>query len=247
MTFKELLTKTNYAMIYKYLLKYSYYTNSYEYTSFSHKKQLKIKYALKRKYYKFYNYMKNLKEIPNEDKVIVISKLFNEKDGYKNGFTYSTFVVYKSEVLKKNNGSLTLWNGDENNRVEHYSIETEDFNEVLSYTICPNSLKLNYNLIAALIFIEITMHGFTKNTVKENVNKFVEEITKQLETIEDDKSKRITIEEFFDNLYEKINGREETPEEKEIRKQEAKLRHERASKIQEENHQIVINDVLTIK
>lgn len=247
MTFKELLAKTNYAMIYKYLLKYSYYTNDYEYTSFSHKKQLKIKYALKRKYYKFYNYMKNLKEIPNEDKVIVISKLFDEKDGYKNGFIYSTFMVYKSEVLKKNNGSLTLWNGDENNRVEHYSIETEDFNEVLGYTICPNSLKLNYNLIAALIFIEITTHGFTKNTVKENVNKFVEEIKKQLESIKDDKPKGISIEEVFDNLYEEINGKKETPEEKEIRKQETKLRHERVSKIQEENHKIVINDVLTIK
>lgn len=249
MKVKDLLPKTNYNIIYRYLKKYSPYTNDFEYEALSHKKQIKIKNALKRKYYKFYNDLKQVKDIKCTDNVLVISKLHDDNNGYESGYYYSPFYVKKSEVLEKlKKGDITLWNGNEDTRIEHYAIDYVDIEELLGYEICPNTLSLNYNLLIAIILIETSRWGFTKEQKDKNLNNLESLIEESIKNI--DESKTCTLDEFdleMDKWREEILGRKETKEEKQKRKEENEERQLRTEKIINKNHLIVINDVKSIE
>lgn len=248
MTVNELFNKSNYTMVYKYLKKHSPYTNGFEYEYLSHKKQLKIKNALKKKYFRFLNKLKNIEPISDENRILVISKIFNDVDGYKQGFDYTTFYVYKDDVIKKSKKEdVALWNGNDESRIEHYSISEHKFAEILGYEICPASLSLNHNLLTALILIEMSEWGFEEKQINYNLEKLYASLDAAMEDV---KEGRIYTEEdmeiFFDEWREEIMGRKETEEEKRIRKEESEKRLNRSLKITEENHKIVINDVLSI-
>lgn len=248
MTVKELFNKTNYSMVYKYLKKYSPYTDGIEFSSISHKKQLKIKNALKRKYLKFYNKIKNIEPLVDNEKILVISKIFKDINGYKQGFDYTTFYVNKSDVIEKSkNENITLWNGDEKSRIEHYSVTEHKFNEILGFTICPASLNLNYNLLVALILIEMTEYGFDEDQINNNLQNLYASIEEGIKDIEEGNVyTQEDMEKMFDEWRDELRGRKETEEEKRIRKEENEKRRLRSQKITEENHLIVIKDVLSI-
>lgn len=248
MKVKDLLPKTNYNIIYRYLKKYSPYTNDFEYEALSHKKQIKIKNVLKRKYYEFYKNLKQIKDIKYTDNILVISKLHDDNNGYESGYYYSPFYVKKSEVSEKlKKGNITLWNGDEDTRIEHYAIDYVDIEELLGYEICPNTLSLNYNLLIAIILIETSRFGFTKEQKDKNLDNLATLLEESIKNI--DESKTCTLEEFdleMDKWHEKILGRKETEDEKIKRKKEKEQRQLRTEKIMNKNHLIVINDVKSI-
>lgn len=90
----------------------------------------------------------------------------------KTDIDLSSYLVEKEDVFKNHN-NICIWSINENvNCINTFGYNFIPWEEVLGYKLCPKSLELDINEIAAEMFCEMTRFGFEENEIERTSKKF---------------------------------------------------------------------------
>lgn len=180
------------------------------------------------------------------DGILFVVKHIDEYYDNK-GTSISSFVCYKSDINKKIKNEITLWNNDDENRIEHYAYDFESRNNVLSFElfIDENVSELE---AACEIINEMILLGIDEEDNNKEKDKIIKSLEESIDNIENGE-KTYSLEEVFEKLEKNIleNSNDEQKEsfkkhklEKEKNKDRDDLYYRIASRI---NHKTCISAI----
>ena len=138
-----------------------------------------------------------------DDNIFIV--IVKEEDPDKKDCTrIASYLVEKIDVLEKKE-NISIW-GDSDNEVKRYGYNFISWEEILGYTICPESLnQLSAEEIVCEIFCEMTRFGFSEEKIRKIGNNISEELEglKLQEELEKSRKKNQK-DSWFDNFCDKI-------------------------------------------
>jgi len=128
---------------------------------------------------------------------------------------YDVYSVYKKDVMEQYK-DMPFENISHSEYIPFYGIDFEKWEHTANMDICPLSLEYTWNEIAAEILLEMTRFGFTAKMAEQGIEEQVKKIEETLKESEKETT-YYTMDEVFDQLYEKYGIERKKIDEEEIR------------------------------
>lgn len=114
----------------------------------------------------------------------------------------STWVSNREDIFKKAPMDVTMWNGDEESRIEHYAYDMDTLSSALSHEVFLYQVD---ELDAACDIINnLTFFGMEEEPKMERVKEILDSLENSVEEIKSGEAKLIPADEVFKELEEKI-------------------------------------------
>lgn len=187
--------------------------------------------------------------VPDDDMVIFVIQLASDDYDDKTKKCFHSMALYENEFRKKAGKDFEVWTSDGEESISHYAYEMETLERIANFRIADQSVEeCSAVVCAAVIFNEITFHGYDKERRQENIEKLKKELRESLDEI--DESKTIPAEEFFEKIHRDLldsikdeDMRRHYELEHEFKKSVEDIEDRWRSQIMEDNHQKVIKHI----
>ena len=187
--------------------------------------------------------------VPDDDMVIFVIQLASEDYDDKTKKSFHSMALYENEFREKAGKDFQVWASDGEETISHYAYDMETLERIANFRIADQSVEeCSAVVCAAVIFNEITFHGYDKERRQENIEKLKKELRESLDEI--DESKTISAEEFFEKMHRDLLDSIEDEDERryyelehDFEKSVEDIKRKWRSQIMETNHQKVIKHI----
>lgn len=187
--------------------------------------------------------------VPNEDMAIFVIQFASDEYDDKTKKSFHSMALYENEFQEKAGKEFQVWTGDGEKTISHYAYDMKTLEEIANYRIADQSVEeCSAVVCAAVIFNEITFHGYDKECRQENIEKLKKELRESLDEI--DESKAVPAEQVFEkhycNLLDSIEDEDERRHyelEYEFQKAVKDIESKWRSRVVEDNHKKLIKHI----
>ena len=141
-------------------------------------------------------------EIDKENIIFIVTQKSTE---YKsNEIHLNSFMCKKSEIEERIKNDFTIWNGNDDSRIEHYGYDMNMIKDIINKEIYIENSLSEIDVLADIVK-SLSSFGWTDKEKEKNLNSFYKDIEEGIKDIEEGRCYKS--EEVFEHLEMELLGK----------------------------------------